>query len=374
MGDWIKENKFEAGLMLVVVIVTIVAVVVGGSLGSKYEMAQSNFEIETQSIKKKHGLKPSPTPAGVKGYTEAVESYRKDIKDLQTKLLTNFDSGEIVEIGSSAFSSKLTAARTKLAASLEEAQIEYPSDKWHLGFGQYLNSPPKDRATGHLAFQLDAITWLHEALVAAKPSALLNLYRPELEVEKSAAPEEEESTGRSKRRNRGKKAAEPVDPFTRMPVEITLRGSEPAIREFLKSVSGNDKHYFVIRSLRLQNTKPNDAPSTDDVEFDEVIPDDGFPEDNFDDVGEDPGAPGIEGEGPGIEGEGIEGEDDPVPFNEPAGGDSSQVLGQVLGGEELVAFLALDLILFHPEDQVEALKEKESKTKKKGSGTRAPTN
>lgn len=366
MGDWIKENKFEAGLLLAVVLVAIIAVVMGGSLGTKYQEAKDGYETETQSIAKKKALKPSPTPGGVKDYTEAVAEYRKEIKNLQTNLLTKFLPASVEEIGSSAFSEKLTAARARLAAGLQEAQIEFPEDKWHLGFGQYLNSPPKDKATGHLAFQLEALAGLHESLIAAKPSALLNLHRPELAVEKAAAPEEEESSSRKGRKPRN---AEPVDPFTRMPVEITVQGSEPAIREFIKSIAGNKQHYFVIRSLRLQNTKPNEAPRKDDVEFDEVI-EDAFPEDDFGEVGEDPGGPGIEGEGPGIEGE-----DEPepvVPLDQPGG--SGQVLGQVLGAEELVAFLALDLILFHPEDQVEALKEKESKTKKKGSGTPAPAN
>ena len=345
MGNWIKENRFEAGMLFAVVLISIVAYLFGGKRGAAYQEHKENYGVAANSVTQLRQKKPFPNPDNVKKYQAEIDGYRTVIEDLQGKLLA-YRPAEFKKILPSEFIDRLNAARTKLAGEFTANGIEF-DEKWHLGFESYKGSPPRDDATKYLNYQLDALHSLFESLVVSKPSALVNVYRKPLPIEKGDSMDGGGSATPTPRRGRTRsprQAATTPPPFYRLPLELTFKAQEPAARKFIAAVASNKDYYFVIRSMRIQNEKRSKPPKKDDVEFDAPVGvgvGDTF-ENSFDNE--------LIPEGDPPEGDPVDPASDPVLPDEEEGGE--RVLGQVLGAEEVFVFLQLDLLLFQDKEDV----------------------
>jgi len=130
-----------------------------------------------------------------------------------------------------------------------------------------------------------------------------------------------------------------------LPLEITFKGPEKAVRAFLSSIAKPDGYYIVIRSLRITNEKKG-PPRTADAKFDK--PAGAKPGAAKDPFGEfftpdaeptpapAPGATPAPGAAPA-----------PAPAPAPPIADN-RILSQVLGDEQLQVFIRLDLMQFLP--------------------------
>ena len=230
--------------------------------------------------------------------------------------------------------------RVEVTNAFDAQGVEYPGDQFYLGFKNYTGGLPKEGATAHLNYQLSAMKALFDVVSAAKPSALLNVHRGLLAVEKDKAPEPA-ARGRGGRRvARGTSQKEP--PFESLPVEISFTSSEPVMRKIMSDLTSHPDYYFVVRSLRIQNEKRDQSPAKDDVEFD-VPEEEGAEDDPF---------PGFEDELPADDADGSVGLEDPGVVEEPVapalaeGDKGSRVLGQILGAEQINVHLELDILLF----------------------------
>lgn len=349
MGDWIKENKSEAALIIVTFLLAVVIYLFGSKKSGIYSEHKEFYDGAASAVTSLKGKKPFPTKDNVKEFESELAADRVVVEALQTKLLA-YRPAELKTITPSDFIDKLNAQRTKLVESLDAAQIEFPGEKFHMGFERYTSAPPRDGATGYLDYQLDALSALYDNLVKVRPSALVNIHRKQLPIEtgpsmdaKSKADAPKTSGRRTRSRPRSSAKAESAGPpFYRLPLELTFKANEPAARRFIAAVTSDPKYYFVIRSLRIQNEKRDKAPKKDDVEFDKA-PVTGAGGDEFSNSFETDLIP--EGD-PAPEPEG-----DPLPDLAPEPADDPEeegerVLGQVLGAEEVFVFLQLDLILF----------------------------
>jgi hypothetical protein len=332
--NWIKQNKFEAMLLLVVVVIAIGIFMFGNSQGAAYEEDLGRFEDANSQIAVYENAAPFPNPAHVDDRRVQVTAFQGDVEGLQESLLA-FRPAEFRKISPAEFTTRLNATSEKLKA-LYGDKIEFP-DAWQAGFEAYTSSPPKDQATDFLSYELAAMEWIFTTLAKAEPSALLNVYRPKLPIETGASMEPEAPRTSKGKRSRSKVASKP---YYKLPLELTFRAKESTLREFLSTLAGSEEHFVVVRSMRVSNTNPN-APSESDAEFD----------DGGGDAAE-------EGEGAfdafsGFEfpeeDEGEDGDEEAVEEEEVAEGQRN--LGQVLGAEELNVFLNLEIHLFR--DDVE---------------------
>ena len=128
-----------------------------------------------------------------------------------------------------------------------------------------------------------------------------------------------------------------------MPLEITFTGSEKSVREFLSIINKQDSRFVVIRSLRIANAK-KEPPRAADAKFEApaaVAPASSATSDIFGGGFVLPGAPPAGGENPANQA---------APATPPPAppADSSRILAQVLGNEEVQVFLRLDLLQFLP--------------------------
>ena len=339
MGDWIKNNKFEALLFLGVVIVAVGAFLFGSEKDRLYEEAKDTYGQHKQSVMGLKGKKPYPTPPNATEFESQIDDYEEVVDDLQEKML-NYRPETLTKIPPPQFIEKLNAARSEVTRSFDSHRIEYPGEKFYLGFENYTGALPKDEATAQLDYQLGAMKALFGIVANARPSALLNVNRARLSVEKDKV--EEAPRGRGGR-SVSKKSSAKEPPYHRLPVEVTFRSTEPVMRKILSGLASHEDYYFVVRSIRIQNEKRDQAPAKDDVEFEAPVDepeDEDFPtfEDNLpaDDSGE-PAAP-VDPATPV----------DPGPAVEVAGG--RRILGQVLGAEQINVLLEVDVVLFKAKD------------------------
>jgi hypothetical protein len=108
-------------------------------------------------------------------------------------------------------------------------------------------------------------------------------------------------------------------------MEITFRANEKSLRAFITALSKLDKHYAVIRSIRIVNAK-KDPPRTSDAKFEPVAL-------------QTAPAPSA-GQPTASSWLGAEAAAAPKP--------GTRMLSQVLGREEVLVFLRIDLMQFLP--------------------------
>ena len=338
MGSWIKNNKFEAFLLLLVVVVAVGSGLHGKDKGGLYEEAKGRYDGHSSSVSALVSKRPYPTLADADAYEKQVDDYEKTVSALEAKMLS-YRPDKIESITPPKFIENLNAVRAEVIDAFDAQGVEHPGDQFYLGFKNYTGGLPKEGAAAQLNYQLSAMKAIFEVVSAAKPSALLNVHRAALAVEKDKAPEPV-ARGRGGRRV-AKSGSQKEPPFDRLPVEISFVSSERVMRKIMSDLTSHPDYYFVVRSLRIQNEKRDQSPAKDDVEFD--APDDAggdddpFPgfEDNL--PADDTGDSGVPAE-PGIE-------EPAVPALD-AGDKGSRVLGQILGAEQINVLLEIEVLLF----------------------------
>lgn len=340
--SWIKENLFGVALG------GATAVVAGGLFywglrgSSRIEEATNRFTAAADEVTALARAPLYPSPENRDGKRKALDDYRASLEGLQKKFLA-YRPAKLDNIPPAEFGTRVLEASAKAKKALDDAAVKYP-ENFAISFEQYTTKPAEQGATGILGYQLDAVGDLVGMLAAARPSAILNGYRPPL-------PEE----------TRGKYERAESEVARPLPFEVVFRGSEKSVRTFLNSLVNSDKHFFIVRAVRVMN-QVKKGPTADDAKFETPKPP---PSANpFGDLG---GAGGFvlppepapeEGTKPATGGDkpaaGTPPGEAPVtpPPAEPAPPpppprDSSQVLKQLVGNEEVTVCARIDLMLFH---------------------------
>jgi hypothetical protein len=340
MVSWIKNNKFEAFLLLLVVAVAVGSGLYGNDKGALYEEAKGSYEGYNSTVTRLELMRPYPTTENADAYEGQVDEYEKTVYALEAKMLA-YRPDKIESISPPKFIENLNAVRAEVIDAFDAQGVEHPGDQFYLGFKNYTGGLPKEKAAAQLNYQLSAMKAIFEVVSVAKPSALLNVHRAVLAVEKDKAPESV-ARGRGGRQV-AKSGSQGEPPFERLPVEISFVSSEPVMRKIVSDLTSHPDYYFVVRSLRIQNEKRDQSPAKDDVEFD--APDDagddaGDPFPGFEDnlPADDAGDPGAAEEPLGVEA--------PAVPALGAGDKGSRVLGQILGAEQINVLLEIDVLLF----------------------------
>ncbi len=320
--SWIKDNKFLVALGGATLVGMVVLYFVGAQGASSYDTSKENFQAAADEAVQfeKLPIYPKTENANMKG--KALDDYRGSLTSLQNDF-SAYRPKEIKNISPQEFTDHLLAANKAVRKAFEDSGTTVP-EPFFVGFEEYSKKLAAPGTTGLLEYQLDSIRTLMIALSKAKPSELKNLHRP-------ALPEE-----RGSKFNSGNAVARPF------PLEIVFKGPEKSVRSFLSSLMTLEDQYVVIRSLRIENEK-KDAPKVADAKFEkpaEAAPAAADIFSGFVLPGEE--APAVPAGG---------GAEAPAPEAAPAPAptaDSGKILAQVLGSEETMVFLRLDVLEFLP--------------------------
>jgi hypothetical protein len=317
-----QENKFPILLGAITALATGGLIYWGMKSSGRYEQAKLAYDGASSTISTLMRKKIEPTPANLQAKKSAVEAYAESVQELQ-QAFDPLRRPELQNIAPSEYTDALLETRQRIRAEYTAVGAELPKP-FFVGHTKFSDTLPARRDTGVLKFELEAFEDLLLRLAAAKPASLDNVYWPGIpEVPQGAT-------------------------SVAHPLEVTFTGSESSLRKFLESLDASDRHYFVIRSMRVSNARGT-APNSSDARFETSAtagssglssPADQF-EAFFDDEGTEDTAPD---DGPG--------DDDAVPAEavevaEPVvPADEGEILKQVLGEEKIHVFLRIDVMQF----------------------------
>jgi hypothetical protein len=316
--SWIKDNKFPVALGGATLVAAVLLVVAASKGSSRYAAAREEFDAAAAEASTFERLALYPRAENRDGKQKALDEYKASLEALQAAF-EPFRPKEIANISPQDFTDRLKAANDGLLKGFGDAGVVLP-DGFFSGFESYRTSLASGNATGILDYQLAGINRILEQLTASGATELRNLHRPPLTEEEG-----------------GTFKPAPGDVARTLPLEITFTGPENAVRGFLSAITKPDPQYIVIRSLRISNVK-QDPPRAADAKFDSTAGAGAFAT-----SGADAAAGGFvfpDEESPAA------GRDTAAPAPKPA--DSTRILAQVLGGEQLQVFLRLDLLQFLP--------------------------
>lgn len=304
--SWIKENPFVATLGGITLVGAAGLLLVGNHFGSKYQQSLDDYNTDAQLVAEGEKLALYPKQENLDAKKKALRDYRDSISKLQIA----FDKFRAVApkpVTSQEFTDNLRDADAKAREAFTAANTKLP-DAFFLGFETYKGTVARDNATGVLNYQLGAVSELFQALAKAAPSEVKNVHRPKLIEEE------------------GNKFDDPAAVSRALPIEVTFRGTEKSVRQFLSDLASSSTHFYVIRTIRVTNDKLT-GPLPAEIHFEEAP------------------APGASSEATG--GIVLPGEAAAQPA-QAAVTDSSRKLIQLLGGEQLNVFLRIDILQFLP--------------------------
>ncbi|MEI6675246.1 MAG: Amuc_1100 family pilus-like protein [Verrucomicrobiota bacterium] len=345
--SWIKDTKFAAPFGGVTLGVALVLLYVGMRARTRYATALENYQNAALEVEGFEAIPLYPDKPNRAGKSKALNDYRTAITGMQG-VFDKYRPKSLKNLSPQDFTDHAKAASEEVGKAFGEANTKLP-EGFFLGFESYTGTLARQDATGLLDYQLGATKELMLALAKAGPSQLQNLHRPKF-------PEED-----------GEKwQADPNDASRPFPLEITFKGSERCLREFVSSMLKSPDSFYVVRSLRIMNEKPR-APLVADAKFETSQPGGGAGKPTADPFG---GAPGFvtPPEEPAMAATtpSKPTTTPPKPATAPPkaaaptpaavatpaasspAADSGRILNQVLGNEELQVFIHLDILQFLP--------------------------
>lgn len=310
--SWLKENLFISFLAVITLIVCATLTIFAKSGSSRYQAANESFQSAYSEIRSLERIPLYPSSSSRDAKKKALDDYRSSIIDLQGSF-SGYRSVKLPEMTTQEFTSKLKATRKEIVSEYKATGVKIP-ENFFLGFEGYRGTLANSDAVGILSYQLDIVNYVNSELAKAKPTELIRFYREELPEESGEiySPENNEIA-----RTFG--------------YEITFKGSEKSVREFLNSLGVTSPYYLVVRSIRISNENGAPPKITDakfEVDTAEVEVEAGSV-DNFFGTN-DSSEPTTEEE-----------EDSQAPQL-----DTSRILTQVLGREDVEIFIRFDATLF----------------------------
>jgi hypothetical protein len=345
--NWIKQNTFLSALLGITFVLCALLTFVALKGGTKYQNAKNDYDSAFQAVSKMERLPLYPTASNRDAKKKALDDYRESIEEFRG-FYEKYRVTELENISTQKFTENLIAANQEVEAAFTGAGSKLPDD-FLMGFEVYRNQLAKSGSTALLNYQLQAVRHLLLGLAESRPTGLIRFYREKIPEENDTAyPLREDEVAR------------------KFSYEISIKGSEASVRDFLSKLGDTKSHYYVIRSIRINNER-DVPPRISDAKFERpVIAPAGvldfgalFTEENEAEPektvvepkpenGADEGA--VDGAEKPEEAVADEVVVEPAPFEIPAPSavDSSKILAQVLGGEELVVFVRFDILLFLP--------------------------
>jgi len=338
--DWIKSNPFVAALSGGTLIACILLFFLASKAASRLDSAKEGFDTAFMQVSKYERTELYPKVTNRDAKKKALADYSDSIDQLRS-LFDDYRVAEVKPIATQAFTVRLKAANKEVTKAFKEGGTEIPDD-FFMGFESYRNKMAESESTGLLDYQLSAVRHALLKLAEARPSEVISVYREPIPEESGTAYEVSEN-----------------EVARKFGYEVVFKGPETSAREFISALGNVDPYYFIVRAIRIRNEK-NDPPRVSDAKFKSLAvevkesgsADAGF--NFFENFQADAVVPEEVAEGQvvpeGIAEQGAEPVQEQAEEAQPA--DSSKILAQVLGGEELLVFVRFDLTLFSPSENL----------------------
>jgi hypothetical protein len=247
--NWIKANKFLSGFFAVMLVGIGVLGYFLFSANGAFDEASDNYRTKADEYSRLRHLLLYPNAKNLKALEAQKDEAAQLVAQFQAKLATReFPADDITP---QQFQDRLTKDVKEILEKATAAHVEFPKDKFYLGFDPYETRPPEPDAVGPLTKQLKSIKWVMEKLIESKVTKLVSLKRFPLPEEKSLTG----GTGgrRPERDDRNGKGGELVSKF---PMDIEFLAKQKNFAEVLNVVVGaTAPQFFIPRVVQVKNQR-----------------------------------------------------------------------------------------------------------------------
>ncbi|MFD0892179.1 Amuc_1100 family pilus-like protein [Luteolibacter ambystomatis] len=305
--SWIKENPFVAGLGGVTIVGAGALLFLGSHFSGKYQKAQDSYTEDASAVAAAEKLTLYPAKENARGKDVAIKEYKEELGKLQESF-NKFRPAEVKNISPQDFTNNVKASSDKVHEAFAASKATLP-ESFFVGFENYKSTLAPESATGILNYELGALTEVFMALAKAAPQELVNVHRQALAEEAGGVFSDKDAA---------------VRPLS---FEITFRGGEKSVRDFFTALSASPDNYYVIRTIRVENEKQV-GPVPADAKF------------------ETPKAAGAGAAANPFAGFDLGEGAAPAGDAKKPKADTSKILQQVLGQENVTVFVRVDLMRF----------------------------
>jgi hypothetical protein len=261
--NWVKENKFLTGFLIVMLIGV-------GALGYKVYSASSDSDdattaytqAATEYSRLRH-LIPYPSKKNLDTYEDRKKDAAQVIDAFEASLAKN--EFPLVPLTPEGFQDKLKAAVTDVKAKAQDANVKLPEKDFFLGFEKYQGTPPTTEAAAPLGRQLEAIKWVVGQYIANSVLEIRALIRTELPEERGGGSERQTNRPGGPRPGGGGPGSggrtgaggDRSDLVKYYPFRIQAVCRQPKIAAVLDAISGKGApQFYVLRRIQILNQNP----------------------------------------------------------------------------------------------------------------------
>jgi hypothetical protein len=251
--NWIRDNKFLTGFLVVLVIG---AGVLGYLLYSAYGAYSDVTDQYNAAATELHQLQtrvPYPDHANLVKY----QAERDDLKDATHSLASSLAQMvlPVEELTPSAFQDRLRETVTSIVDHAGKTGVLLPKD-FALDFATYQTQPPVAAAASPLGRQLAALQIATNILIDDHVDAISDLSRTRLPQEGGAAlVPQDRGGGPFGRRGEGQASA-PGSLVDKVSFDIKFTAGQAAFEKVLNDLAASSKQFFITRTLVVNNSDP----------------------------------------------------------------------------------------------------------------------
>ena len=249
--NWIKENKFLAGFIAVLLIGIGVLGWLVLSAKTAMEESESTFASQTTELNRLQGLSLFPNQENVKKLDEQRKQVEAAFKDLQKSLAAN----EIPLEPMTPIEFQDSLRKTVISIREKAGTYTNLGEKFYLDFDKYETEPPDKDAAAPLGRQMKAITWVVEQFISAR-AATLKIARNPLPEEASKARQAQTPAPGPGNQSRGKADDKGKNLVTKSWFEIVVLMDEAGFRDVLNKIVTSPDQFFIPRVVEVKNDKP----------------------------------------------------------------------------------------------------------------------
>lgn len=230
----------------------IVAAVLLGGAGfycfkghSSFKDAGGEFKTRRTNLLRLKKSQPYPNEENLKRIEKEVAEYETEIKGL-FESLDRFQQPLNTSLDSTEFLTTLKAKFGAFKALAKEKGLKIENEEeFYMGMDAYRAKLPDSKAVPLLYYQLSAIEYLLNMLAEEGATGLISLQRELLPVEMSSGGGEGEAS---------------TTVVAKYPVSLTFESKHPAFVEIVNKITNDNKYFFILRALRVDNSEKEGVP------------------------------------------------------------------------------------------------------------------
>jgi hypothetical protein len=255
--DWIKQNKFLSGFLLIVLIL-------GGGLGflafsakAKYDQAQQDYTAKATELNGLQTQQPFPEQENVKQMQEVQKKHQAEIDALHKELIKA--QIPLKPTQPERFQDNLREAVRRVHAKAVSRKVSLSKsdkpveDSFYMGFDPYRGVPPKPEAAAPLQRSLEAIELALNIMIDSGVIALEEIKREPLPEEGIAPSPPSDSRSSQKDKDKGKDKDNDKGLVERHWIELKFVASEPQFRNFVNDLISSKTQIFIPSSISIEN-------------------------------------------------------------------------------------------------------------------------